>query len=161
MINGIEVPFDNSSKTWNAFRMNARRPYILQSNIPPSEFSWSTYRSITTPFTDKELQPSTSIQQAILILEAIQRAVCIYQTMILTKSELEYIDRVEKSENEMLSMNLNTPSLINLVQLQEYRELRDSTMIPDNDLISLFSWLYNPINPVLKTITAKIAASTG
>ncbi|KAM0313559.1 hypothetical protein ACHAO8_005363 [Botrytis cinerea] len=167
MINGIEVPFDQNSKTWSVFRMNARQQYLLQSSIPPSEISWSTCRSMMTPFTDEELQPSTSIQQATLILEAIQRAVCICQTLKLTKSELEYIDRVGKSENEMLSMNLNTPSLINLVQLQEYRELRDNIMvpdnimIPDNDLISLFSWFYNPKNPDMKTITAKIAASTG
>ncbi|KAK6606454.1 toxin subunit protein [Botrytis cinerea] len=167
MINGIEVPFDQNSKTWNVFRMNARQPYLLQSSIPPSEISWSTCRSMMSPFTDEELQPSTSIQQATLILEAIQRAVCICQTLKLTKSELEYIDRVGKSENEMLSMNLNTPSLINLVQLQEYRELRDNIMIPDNmmipdnDMISLFSWFYNPKNPDMKTITAKIAASTG
>ncbi|TGO35955.1 hypothetical protein BHYA_0139g00010 [Botrytis hyacinthi] len=161
MINGIEVPFDTNSKTWNAFRMNARQPYLLQSNIRPSQISWSTCRSMTTPFNDEELQPSTSIQRAASILEAIQRAVCICQTVKLTTSELQYINRTGKREDEMLSMNLNTPSLISLVQLQEYRELRDNIMIADSDLISLFSWLYNPKNPDLKTIATKIAASTG
>ncbi|THV47965.1 hypothetical protein BGAL_0276g00030 [Botrytis galanthina] len=161
MINGIEVPFDTDSKTWNAFRMNARQPYLLQSSIPPSEISWSTCRSMTTPFTDEELQPSTSIQRAKLILEAIQRAVCICRTVKLSTSELEYINRTGKAEDEMLYMNLNTPSLINLVQLQEYRELRDNIMIADSDLISLFSWLNNPKNPDMKTIATKIAASTG
>ncbi|KAF5874209.1 putative toxin subunit protein [Botrytis fragariae] len=161
MINGIEVPFDTNSKTWSAFRMNARQPYLLKSSIPPSQISWSTCRSMTTPFTDEELQPSTSIQRATLILEAIQRAVCICQAAKLTTSELEYIDRAGKTEDEMLSMNLNTPSLMSLVQLQEYRELRDNIMIADSDLISLFSWLYNPKNPDVKTIATKIAASTG
>ncbi|TEY75128.1 hypothetical protein BOTCAL_0065g00300 [Botryotinia calthae] len=161
MINGIEVPFDTSSKTWNAFRMNARQPYLLQSSIPPSQISWSTCRSMATPFTDEELQPSTSIERATLILKAIQRAVCICRTVKLTTSELEYINKAGKSEHEMLSMNLNTPSLRSLVQLQEYREMRDNIMIAENDLISLFSWLYNPQNPDMNTIATKIAASTG
>ncbi|KAF7936532.1 uncharacterized protein EAE97_007898 [Botrytis byssoidea] len=161
MINGIEVPFDTNSKTWNAFRMNARQPYLLQSSIPPSQISWSTCRSMATTFTDEELQRSKSIQRAKLILEAIQRAVCICRSVKLTTSELEYINRTGKAEDDMLSMNLNTPSLINLVQLQEYRELRDNIMIADSDLISLFSWLNNPKNPDMKTLATKIAASTG
>ncbi|TGO62495.1 hypothetical protein BCON_0019g00310 [Botryotinia convoluta] len=113
-----------------------------------------------TPFTDEDLLPSATIQRATSVLEAIQRVVSICETIKLTASELEYINRAGRTEHEILSMDLNTPSLKGLVQLQEYRELRDNIMIADSDLISLFSWLHNSTNPDLKTIATKIAAST-
>ncbi|KAJ8071023.1 hypothetical protein OCU04_001371 [Sclerotinia nivalis] len=162
-INGIEIPFNTASKMWNAFRMNVGQSYLLQGGFPASQISWSTCRSMMTPFTDEELLPSATVQRANLILATIRRAVCISQTMQLKKSELQYITRQEQTEHKILTMNLNSPSLKDLVHLQEYRELRDGLLNvnTNSDLTSLFSWLYNSANPDVKTITAKIGASTG
>jgi hypothetical protein len=143
--------------------MNAGQSYLLQGTFPASQLSWSTCRSMMTPFMDGELLPSATVQRANLVLGAIRRAVCICQTMQLTTSELQYIEREEQIEHEMLTMNLNSPSLKDLVHLQEYRELRDGLLSVNtsSDLTSLFSWLRNSANPDVKTITTKIGASTG
>ncbi|EDN96660.1 hypothetical protein SS1G_01586 [Sclerotinia sclerotiorum 1980 UF-70] len=147
-INGIEVPFNTVSKAWNAFRMNAGQSYLLQGVFSASELAWSTCRSMMTPFTEEELLPSSIVQQANLILNAIRRA---------------YMNRQEQTEHEILAMDLNSSSLIDLVHLQEYRELRDGLLHvnTNSDLTSLFSWLYNSTNPDVKTIATKIGASTG
>lgn len=162
-INGIEIPFNAASKTWADFRMNAGQAYLLQSGVACSDISWSTCKSMMTAFKDEDFLPSKTIQRADLVLGAIHRAVSICQTIKLTTAELEYINRPGRMEHEILTLDLNSPSLKDLVRLQEYRDLRDN-LLPDNTddtLTGLFSWLHNSSNTDVKTIVAKIAASTG
>ncbi|KAF7881753.1 uncharacterized protein EAF02_006441 [Botrytis sinoallii] len=142
-INGLKMPFDASANTWNQFRMISGQAYLLQAGFDPSQVSWSTCRSMPTPFTDEELLLSATFQRTTSVLEAIRKATLICQTLKLTTAEIAFFNRQVQLKFEMLAIDLNSPSLKDLVQLQDYCALRD-TCIPstkDDNLMSLFSWL--------------------
>lgn len=162
-INGLKMPFDASANAWSQFRMISGQAYLLQAGFDPSQVSWSTCRSMPTPFTDEELLLSATVQRTTSVLEAIRKAALICQTLKLTTTEIAFFNRQVQLKFEMLAIDLNSPSLKDLVQLQEYCVLRD-TCIPstkDDNLMSLFSWLSSSTDTDVGSIVTKIAASTG
>ncbi|KAF7930464.1 uncharacterized protein EAE98_004864 [Botrytis deweyae] len=162
-INGLKMPFDASANIWSQFRMISGQAYLLQAGFDPSQVSWSTCRSMPTPFTDEELLLSATVQRTTSVLEAIRKAALICQTLKLTTAEIAFFNRQVQLKFEMLAIDLNSPSLKDLVQLQDYCALRD-TCIPstkDDNLMSLFSWLSSSTDTDVSSIVTKIAASTG
>lgn len=163
MIDGIKVQYNTASKAWNTFRMVTGQSYLLQGTFPSSQISWSTCRSMTTPFDIEDLLSAATIQQANIVLDAIRRAVTLCQIMQLTVSELLYINRQAKTGDDILAMNLNSMSLRDVVHLRDYCQLREDfkDVVTDSDLISLFSWLNSTANELdIGEIATKIAAST-
>ncbi|KAM0144638.1 hypothetical protein ACHAP3_000668 [Botrytis cinerea] len=162
-INGLKMPYDSSANTWSQFRMISGQAYLLQADFDSSQVSWSTCRSMPTLFTDEELLLSATVQRTTSVLEAIRKVALICQTLKLTTTEIAFFNRQVQLKFEMLAIDLNSPSLKDLVQLQGYCALRD-TCIPstkDDNLMSLFSWLSSSTDADASSIVTKIAASTG
>ncbi|KAK6611051.1 toxin subunit protein [Botrytis cinerea] len=162
-INGLKMPYDSSANTWSQFRMISGQAYLLQADFDSSQVSWSTCRSMPTLFTDEELLLSATVQRTTSVLEAIRKVALICQTLKLTTTEIAFFNRQVQLKFEMLAIDLNSPSLKDLVQLQGYCALRD-TCIPstkDDNLMSLFSWLSSSTDADASSIVTKIGASTG
>ncbi|KAM0137836.1 hypothetical protein ACHAO1_003721 [Botrytis cinerea] len=162
-INGLKMPYDSSANTWSQFRMISGQAYLLQADFDSSQVSWSTCRSMPTLFIDEELLLSATVQRTTSVLEAIRKVALICQTLKLTTTEIAFFNRQVQLKFEMLAIDLNSPSLKDLVQLQGYCALRD-TCIPstkDDNLMSLFSWLSSSTDADASSIVTKIAASTG
>ncbi|ESZ98837.1 hypothetical protein SBOR_0785 [Sclerotinia borealis F-4128] len=162
-INGLKMPFDTASNTWSSFRMIAGQAYLLQAGFDPSQLSWSTCRSMPTPFADEEILLSKTVQRITHVLDAIRSAALICQRLKLTTADIAFLNRQVQMNFEILAIDLNSPSLKDMIQLQEYCALRDRC-IPSSkhdNLISLFSWLSSSTGADANVIAAKIAASTG
>ncbi|KAK0614430.1 hypothetical protein B0T14DRAFT_606722 [Immersiella caudata] len=161
-VNGLDIRYDQATKKFGSFRMTGGQSYLLEGNFPLAALSWSTPKVPSSSFTGKVLVPSATARRASQIETAIRRAASICQTLKLTAEELEYISMPKTSR--ILDVDLNRPTLDDLVRMQRYRKLRDAATRgkAESSLTKLFSWMSSTDETTtLDQLAARIAETTG
>lgn len=171
-VNGIHMPFDPEKKTFQSFRMTGGRTYLLQSDIAPSQFLWSTPKVLPTAFMEGMLLSAPKMRRWAKIQSAVGRVATICGTTNLAVEEVQYVSRMVPGEGKM-GFDVNAPRLIDLIWLQKYKTLRDrwstgsaysrtaSAATASNSLIGVLTWLNQNKDADLMTIARNIALSTG
>ncbi|GAB1312051.1 BTB domain-containing protein [Madurella fahalii] len=183
-VNGLEVPFNTATNTFKPFRMTGGQPCHLQATFPLSRLRWCTPKVLKSTFTAESLLAATTTRRAAHISAAITRVASICQTLQLTAEEVEYLSLasskvgtkpatdVATAESGTLAVDLNAPTLGDLVCLHQYRDLRDSSRAASSSstktksssgrsLVSLFSWLSAADAPTSEVLASEVAACTG
>ncbi|KAK6452844.1 hypothetical protein FP744_10009095 [Trichoderma asperellum] len=178
LINGISISYNLNSKSFMSTRMRGGQAYLLVANFAASQLQWSTPKILPTDMNEKMMISSAITERASEINAAILRVVSICRTMSLTAEELGFFSSVLQAQKtqkaqekgsslrHMLALDLNAPSLKDLVQLNRYCNLRRNTSPPITEsqgspLLSMFSWLSTEKSATLDQIASHINAGTG
>ncbi|PTB34818.1 hypothetical protein M441DRAFT_154811 [Trichoderma asperellum CBS 433.97] len=166
LVNGISISYNPNSKSFMSTRMRGGQAYLLVANFAASQLQWSTPKILPTDMNEKMMISSAITERASEINAAILRVVSICRAMSLTAEELGFFSKNGSSLRQMLALDLNAPSLKDLVQLNRYCNLRRNTSPPTtesqgNPLLSMLSWLSTEKSATLDQIASHINAGTG
>ncbi|KAJ5713548.1 uncharacterized protein N7483_010729 [Penicillium malachiteum] len=176
-INGITLAYSPTSRSFMGTRMRGGQAYLLKANFASSELQWSTPKLLPASMTDKMLLPSFVIQRASTIISAVMKVATICRVMSLTAEELGYFASALEAQQaqtqgdltsrRMLAIDLNAPSIADLIQLQQYSDLRRNTSMQKtlesqgtNPLLAKISWLSTTSTTTMADLTSNLVAGT-
>ncbi|KAK6341644.1 hypothetical protein TWF696_008713 [Orbilia brochopaga] len=160
-IDGLDIPYDHTSKSFTTFRLIAGKFYRLRASFGAKDITWSTPKTASNTFDAKSLTSASIAIRAALIISAIKRVAGISQTIKFTPEELQYIVLNQRNAGNNLVVDLNNLSLDDLVRLEKYKELRKRSSDTPSTLIGLIVWLSTASPADVNTIAAKFSDSTG
>lgn len=169
-VNGITLTLDEND-VWT-FPMRGGQSHRLVGNFAPSRLLWSTPKSMTSPFADGMLLPADKADRAEEVLQAVRRAASICDATKLTADELRSLNKAGQLRRQtVVEVDFATPTLEQLVQLQQYRTLREAC-VPKSEtshfvetgsasLTSLLEWLSRTDTASIRDTAARISVATG
>jgi hypothetical protein len=191
-VNQVDLMWEENKSAWKPLRLAPSRVHRLQGDFPLSQLRRSTTTGPTAPVLSPtslvgestKLFPTELVKQAARVSRAVSRVASICQSLRLRASELEVFDaaaargagavdnRMQEPSSVALSINLNTPTTEDLVELQRYCELRDGLNAevasqPSSPqglgLVDLLRWLSENSDGTadVKAVATRVADCTG
>ncbi|KAJ4055871.1 hypothetical protein NW756_002984 [Fusarium oxysporum] len=154
-INGSKVFLKEYNMEWcsDPILMTKGQTYLLVSSVQPRDIAWATKQTVPASFTDTTFIVQDSVQKADSILK-VGRSAWLFKKLELSLEEAKYLT----TPNGLISVDLNSLSIGDIVKLQSYRQLRDNIAKEKDSLVTLFAWLENPDSS--STLTSQLIAAT-